>query len=246
MNDLIWLAMSGAQALAHRQESAAHNLANASTVGYRADRSVFRSVPVESGQGAPTRVYALEASAAFDPTPGPVNATGRSLDVAIVGEGWFVVQAADGGDAFTRNGRLEVGPEGALQVAGGMPVMGDGGGPLVVPPNAQVGVGADGTVSARIDGQPPVQLGRLRLVNPPPAQLVRGEDGLMRSVSPDPVPEDPGVRVAEGSLEGSNVNVVESMVGMISLARQYEVQMRLLQNAESNEQRATQLLSPAA
>jgi flagellar basal-body rod protein FlgF len=243
MNDLIWLAMSGAQALAHRQESTAHNLANANTVGYRADRSVFRSVPVESAQGSPTRVFALEASAAFDPSPGPVTATGRSLDVAIVGEGWFVVQSPDGGEALTRNGRLEVGPEGALQVAGGRPVLGDGG-PLVVPPNAQVGVGADGTVSARVEGQPPVQLGRLRLVNPPPAQLVRGEDGLMRSVSPDPVPDDPAVRVAEGALEGSNVNVVESMVGMISLARQYEVQMRLLQNAENNEQRATQLLSP--
>lgn len=245
MNDLIWLSMSGAQALAHRQESAAHNLANASTVGFRADRSVFRSVPVESAQGSATRVYALEASAAFDPSPGPVTATGRPLDVAVVGEGWFVVQAPDGSEAFTRNGRFEVGPEGALQAAGGRPVLGDGG-PLVVPPNAQVGVGADGTVSARVEGQPPVQLGRLRLVNPPPAQLVRGEDGLMRSVSPEPVPDDPVVRVADGALEGSNVNVVESMVGMISLARQYEVQMRLLQNAESNEQRATQLLAPSS
>lgn len=245
MNDMIWLAMSGAQALAHRQESVAHNLANASTVGYRADRSVFRSVPVESDQGSATRVYALEASAAFDPTPGPVTATGRALDVAIVGEGWFVVQSADGSEAFTRNGRLEVGPDGALLVAGGRPVLGDGG-PLVVPPNAQVGVGSDGTVSARIEGQPPMQLGRLRLVNPPPAQLVRGGDGLMRSTSPEPVPDDPAVRVAEGALEGSNVNVVESMVGMISLARQYEVQMRLLQNAENNEQRAAQLLSPSS
>lgn len=242
MNDLIWLAMSGAQTLAQRQESLAHNLANASTVGFRADRSVFRAVPVEAADGSPTRVFALEATAAFDPSPGPVTATGRALDLAINGAGWFVVQGADGGEAFTRNGRFELGADGALLAPGGRPVMGDGG-PLVVPPNARVSVGADGTVSSRVDGQPPVQLGRLRLVNPPPAELVRGADGLMRSTAPDPVPDDPTVRVADGALEGSNVNVVESMVGMIALARQYEVQMRLLQNAENNEQRATQLLS---
>ncbi len=244
MNDLIWLAMSGAQALTHRQSSVAHNLANANTAGFRADRSVFRAVPVESQQGSATRAFALEASAAFDPSPGPVSATGRPLDVAVAGDGWFVVQTSDGGEAYTRNGRFEVGPEGTLQGVGGRPVLTDGG-PLAVPANAQLSVGEDGTVSARIEGQPAALLGRLKLVNPPPSELVRGEDGLMRSRTDEPVLEDPGVRVSAGALEGSNVNVVESMVGMIALARQYEVQMRLLQNAESNEQRATQLLSPS-
>jgi len=120
--------------------------------------------------------------------------------------------------------------------------MGDGG-PLVVPLNAVVSVGSDGTVSARTGNQVPVQVGRLRLANAAAGELVKGPDGLLRSASGEPVQDDPNLKVAGGALEGSNVNVVESMVGMIALARQFEVQMRLLQTAESNEQRASQLLS---
>ncbi len=243
MNDLIWSAMSGAKALTQRQDALAHNLANASTVGFRAELSAFRAIPLQADGTAPTRAFSLEATTGFDPTPGPVSATGRPLDAAIVGEGWFVVQTADGGEAYTRNGRFEIGAEGTLQLPGGQPVLGEGG-PLIVPPNAEVMIGDDGTVSARTEqGQPLVQLGRLRLVNPPAAELVRGDDGLMRAGGAEPPADDPDVRVAAGALEGSNVNVVESMVGMIALARQFEVQMRLLQNAENNEQRATQLLS---
>jgi len=199
-------------------------------------------VPANSTDTASTRVFNIEATAGFDASAGPMLATGRPLDVAIRGEGWFVVQTPAGDEAYTRNGAFQLGPDGALQTAAGQTVMGDGG-PLVVPQNASVTIGSDGTVSTRVDGQPPVQLGRLRLVNPPQTELRRGEDGLMRTVSGQPAADDPAVRVADGTLEGSNVNVVESMVGMIELSRRFEMQMRLLQTAESNSQRAAQLLS---
>lgn len=242
MDDLIYVAMNGAKALAQRQEALTHNLANANTTGFRADLTAYRAVPANAPGTAPTRVFNIEATAGFDSTPGPVISTGRPLDLAIRGSGWFVVQTPTGDEAYTRNGAFQLGADGSLQTANGALVMGDGG-PLAVPQNATVTVGGDGTVTARIPGQAPTQIGRLRLVNPEPAELTRGADGLMRTASGAPAADDPTVGVVDGALEGSNVNVVESMVGMIELSRRFEMQMRLLQNAENNSQRAAQLLS---
>jgi flagellar basal-body rod protein FlgF len=242
MDRLVYLSMSGAKALMERQDAIANNLANANTPGFRADLMAFRAVPVQAEGTSSTRVYNLEVTAGFDHKPGPVMQTGAPLDVAIRGQGWFVVQTPDGGEAYTRNGNFTLGPEGALQTAAGQQVMGDGG-PLVIPANAEVVVGADGTVSARTGGQPPIQVGRLRLVNPPPEELVKGADGLIRTSGGDPAPADPAVRVAAGAVESSNVNVVEAMVGMIALARQFEYQMKLMQTTQTNDERAASLLS---
>ena len=242
MDRMIYTAMSGAKATMTRQDALANNLANASTSGFRADLSAFRAVQLQ-GEGAPTRVYALEATAGYDAAEGPVMQTGRPLDIAIRGPGWFAVQGLDGNEAYTRGGGLELSAEGTLQTRGGLAVLGDGG-PIVVPPNSTVSIGSDGTVTAKQGNTPPTPVGRIKLVNPPPAELRKGADGLMRTAGGDPAPEDPAVRVADGALEGSNVNPVESMVGLIAVARQFEMQMKMLQTAESNEQRAAKLLAP--
>ena len=242
MDRMIYLAMSGAKALTQRQEALTNNLANASTTGFRADMMTFRSVPVNAESAASTRVFSMEATAGFNVQQGPVSTTGRSLDVAIRGEGWFVVQTPDGSEAMTRNGSFQLGADGTLQTANGLPVLSDGG-PITLPPNAEVLIGADGTITARQGNQAPLQVGKLKLANPDPATLTKGGDGMVRTTNGDPPTDDPLVRVADGALEGSNVNVVESMVGMIALARQFEMQMRLLSNAEQNEQKAAQLLS---
>ncbi len=242
MDRLIYTAMSGAKATLTRQDALANNLANASTAGFRADLSAFRAVPIQ-GTGAPTRVHALEATAGFDPSEGPVTQTGRPLDVAVRGRGWIAVQGLDGNEAYTRAGRFEVSADGTLQTAAGMAVLGDGG-PIVVPQGSAVTIGADGTVTAKQQGAPPTPVGLIKLVNPPAGELRKGGDGLMRTADGAPAPADPLVRVADGALEGSNVNPVESMVGMIAAARQFETQMKMLQTAESNEQRASRLLAP--
>jgi len=242
MDRMIYLSMSGAKALMQRQDALANNLANGSTDGFRADLMAFRAVPGEQPNAATTRVWSLEANAGFDAASGPIRQTGRSLDVALAGGGWLAVQGADGGEAYTRDGALEVGADGTLQNRRGQLVLGDGG-PLSVPPGADVSIGGDGTVSARIGSQAPFQVGRLKLVNPPLEDLRKDADGLVRLRSGDEAPPDESVRVVPGSIEGSNVDVVQSMVGMIALARQFEMQMRLLQTAESNEQKASQLLS---
>ncbi len=242
MDRLIYTSMSGAKNLLYRQDTLAQNLANATSTGYRADVVALRAVPAR-GAEAGTRVFTVETTIGADFTPGPMTATGRSLDVAVQGPGWLSVQAADGSEAYTRNGSLQVSADGTLQLPNGLPLLGDGG-TLTVPPNSAVTVAPDGTVSAKVAGQTAVNnVGRIKLVNPETNELTKGPDGMFRLASGDSADADPNVRLAEGTLEGSNVNVVEAMIGMISAARQFEMQMKLLSSAEQNEQKASSLIA---
>jgi flagellar basal-body rod protein FlgF len=239
MDRMIYLSMAAAKATMHRQEVVSHNLANASTNGFRAELAAFRAVPVR-GDGASTRVYALESTVGYSNAPGVVQTTGRPLDVAVKGNSWLAVQALDGTEAYTRAGALEVNAEGLLTDVQGRPVVGDGG-PLTLPANATVEVAADGTVSAKVGRERPQPVGRLKLVTPE-APLQRGTDGLFRASEGD-LAGDPAARLQSGALEGSNVNAIESMVAMIAAARQFEQQMKALQTAEQKEQSATKLLT---
>ena len=241
MDRMIFLSMSGAKATMQRQDALANNLANASTPGFRAELQAFRSVPVE-GSGASTRVYSLETTTGYDSTPGAITSTGRNLDVAAKGNAWLAVQALDGTEAYTRGGSLELSSDGTLTTRSGLPVLGDGG-PLQVPPNTAVSIGADGTVSAKSSDGKSSTIGKLKLVTPE-AALTRGEDGLFRAADGD-LSADDTARVQDGALEGSNVNPVENMVAMISAARQFEAQMKMVQTAEANEKSAVQLLGGA-
>ena len=242
MDKLIYTAMSGATAAANRQAVLSNNLANVSTNGFRAEMATYRAVPVR-GDGATTRVLAMEATAGHLNTPGPIQRTGRNTDVATTGNAWLTVQGLDGTEAYTRNGAFEVNGEGTLVTGSGLPVLSDGG-PIIVPAGGEVAIGFDGTITAKVGNQPPTGIGKLKMVTPTADDpLKRGDDGLFRATSGDPLPADATAKLASGALEGSNVNAVETMVGMIQTARQFEVQMRLLQTAESNDRSAGQLLS---
>ena len=240
MDRLIYLSMAGAKATLQRQDTLANNLANASTTGFRAEMQAFRAVPVR-GDGASTRVYALESTIGHDTRPGPVQSTGRPLDVAVQGKSWLAVQALDGAEAYTRAGSLQVNAEGQLVTPSGLPVLGDGG-PITVGVNAAVEIAGDGSITATTGNGRPQQVGRLKLVTPE-GNLNRGTDGLFRAPEGD-APVDPSARVQSGALEGSNVSPVETMVAMIAAARQFEQQMKMLQGAEQREQGAAKLLAP--
>jgi len=239
MDRMIYLSMSGAKATMQRQDTLANNIANVSTPGFRAELQAFRAVPVQ-GSGASTRVYSLETTTGYDASAGAVIATGRNLDVAVKGKSWLTVQALDGTEAYTRGGALEVSNDGTLTTRSGLPLMGDGG-PLQVPPNAAVSIGADGTVSAKGSDGKNTAIGKLKLVTPD-APLRRGDDGLFRAADGD-LSADDTARVQDGALEGSNVSAVESMVAMISAARQFEAQMKMIQTADADEKSAAQLLT---
>ena len=242
MDRMIYLSMSGAKAAMQRQEVLANNLANVSTNGFRAELAAFRAVPVQ-GSGASTRAYALESTVGASFEPGAVTPTGRPLDVAMKGNAWLAVQGLDGTEAYTRAGALDVDAQGQLATKTGLAVLGDGG-PIVVPPNSEVSIAGDGTVSAKGANGRSTTIGRLKLVTPEsPAQISRGADGLFRAAEGD-LSADGSARLQDGALEGSNVSAVETMVAMISAARQFEHQMKLLQTAERQEQTAAKLLSP--
>lgn len=241
MDRLIYTSMTGAKHLMYRQDTLAQNLANANTTGYRADSVALRAVPAR-GQEAGTRVFTVETTIGSDFSSGPMQTTGRALDVAVQGDGWIAVQGRDGDEAYTRAGNLQIGADGTLQLPNGLPVLGEGG-PITLPQDARISIGADGTVSSKMTDSPESnQVGRIKLVNPPARDLTKGLDGLFHTRDGEPAQADDSVRLAEGTLESSNVNVVEAMIGMIAAARQFEMQMKLLQSAEQNEQKASSLV----
>ncbi|MEI7611325.1 MAG: flagellar basal-body rod protein FlgF [Betaproteobacteria bacterium] len=244
MDRLIYTAMTGAKHAFLQQAGVANNLANASTTGYRSMEHKFRAVPVQ-GEGAPTRAFVVDASVVDSFDQGPMMATGRPLDVAVQGAGWIAVESADGREAYTRAGNLQVNANGQLQTASGLNVLSDGG-PIGVPPDNRITFAPDGTISAvPLFGTPNNTnvIARVKLVNPPENELVRGGDGLFRTKNGAPAERDEKVKLAAETLEGSNVNTVDSMVNMISLARQFEMQIKMLQTADANANKATQILS---
>ncbi|WP_371324733.1 flagellar basal body rod protein FlgF [Dechloromonas sp. ZY10] len=247
MDRLIYTAMTGAKHVFMQQAGTANNLANASTIGFKAQEHRFRAVPVVS-EAMPTRAFTVDTSVADVFDEGPLMLTGRNLDVAVKGRGWLAVQLPDGSEAYTRAGSLDVDVNGLLQTKSGHLVLGDGG-PISIPPDNNIEIAPDGTISvvptfgARNNTN---AIGRMKLVNPPEGELVRGGDGLFRLRDGQPAVQDDAVRLAPGSLEGSNVNVTDAMVNLISLARQFELQTKMLQTADQNAQRADQLLSLSA
>lgn len=243
MDRLIYTAMTGAKHILAQQATTSHNLANATTTGFRAQVDQFRAVPVQ-GAPLPTRAFVVDSTPGSDFRAGAIQHTGRDLDVAVQGAGWIAVRAADGSEAYTRNGSLKLDENGVLQTRDGLAVQGDGG-PIAIPPGRNLAVARDGTISLVPDGSAATGLAtvaRIKLVNPRETDLVRGDDGLFRLKSGAPAPADPNVNLVSGALESSNVNVVDEMVNMISLARQFEMQMKLIQSAESNDAKAAQLL----
>ena len=243
MDRSLYIAMTGASQILRAQAEVSHNLANASTVGFKAELSAFRDLPV-LGEGLPTRLNAVARGSGYDFSSGTLSTTGRDLDVAVQGQGWIAVQSPNGGEGYTRAGNLQLTPDGVLTDARGNPVLGDGG-PISLPPASHVDIGADGTISVVPLGQNPSTLAtvdRIRLVNPPVDQLQQGDDGLMHLANGGSAPADANVQLASGVLEGSNVNPSTALVKMIELSRQFEMQVQAIHDADQNAQAASQLL----
>jgi flagellar basal-body rod protein FlgF len=246
MDRMLYVSMTGAKQILEAQGIVSHNLANVSTTGFRADLHSFTSQPIP-GAGFPTRINAYNGGAGLSTETGPVMQTGRPLDVAINGDGWIAVQAPDGSEAYTRAGDLRLTPEGNLVTATGLPVLGDGG-PISLPPFDEVAIGGDGTITIVAQGISAASasaVGRLKLVNPPAAQLAKGDDGFVRLKSGQPAPADASVTVIGGSLEGSNVNAARALVEMIEFQRLFDMQVKLMSTADQNAQTAQRLLQSA-
>lgn len=235
MDKLLYTAMTGASQITLAQRAHANNLANVLTSGFKRDFEQARSMPL-FGDGYPARVFAMSERPATDFTTGSLQETGNPMDVSVEGNGWLAVQAPDGSEAYVRTASLVIDALGQLRTGSGLPVLGNAG-PIAVPPQQHVEIGADGTLSIRSLGEAPnvlAEVDRLKLVNPDPKNLSKGEDGLIR-VKDGAAPEaDAAVRVASGFLESSNVNAVAEMTSILSLSRQFELNLKMMRSAEDN------------
>lgn len=241
---MLYLAMSAAKQTMQAQALATHNLANATTTGFKADFEAQRAMPV-FGPGHPTRVFAMTERPGVDLAPGSIETTGNDLDIAINGPGFIAVLAPDGTEAYTRAGDLRITVNGQLVNGAGHPVLGNGG-PIAVPQSQSLLIGVDGTISIRPLGQEAntmAQVDRIRLVNPALDQLVKGPDGLLRLADGAAAPPDARVRVASGALEGSNVNSVAQMVDIITHARNYEMAVKAMSTAQQMDAAGARLLN---
>lgn len=244
MDKALYIAMTGAKHNMLAQANHANNMANVNTTGFRADFAQARAMGVYYGDGQPTRAYALTESPATDFDYGPINVTDRDLDVAINGDGFFAVQSKDGSEAYTRAGDFQLDANGMLRTGNGLPVLGNNG-PIALPPIEKVTIGTDGTVSIVAQGEGPetlVAIDRIKLVQPELANLEKSADGLFRDTEQDILPADANVQVTSGALEGSNVNAVDAFTDILTLSRQYEMQVKLMKSVEKNSESSSSLL----
>ncbi|MFV1983672.1 MAG: flagellar basal-body rod protein FlgF [Thiohalomonadales bacterium] len=243
MDHMLYVAMSGAKQIMQAQAVNANNLANVNTTAFRADLVDAESRQIY-GPGYPSRVNVISDDSTTDFSNGTLATTGRNLDVAVNGEGWFVVQTDDGTEALTRNGSFKISPEGLLVTNKNLPVMGESG-PISIPQAQKIEINGNGSVSVVPIGEPAtsiVLLDRLKLVNPDNSNLVKGTDGLVRLNNGGSFSNDSTVSIVAGTLENSNVNSIEAMVNMIELQRQFEMQIKLMKQAEKNDEQTAQML----
>ncbi|MAX52922.1 MULTISPECIES: flagellar basal-body rod protein FlgF [Methylophaga] len=243
MDRSLYIAMNGAQQTMLAQAANANNLANVNTTGFRADFEQFRSMPV-FGEGLPSRVYSMLERPQTDYQTGSIQSTGRDLDISVQGEGFIAVQGKDGREGYTRAGDLHVTEAGQLVTGTGLAVMGEGG-PIAIPPAQTVEIGSDGTISIRPIGEAAnalAVLDRIKLVKPDLQQVFKDSDGLMRMQDGSEAPLDATVKVASGTLEGSNVNAVGALVNMIELQRQYEMQVKMMDTTQENSAASARLM----
>ena len=243
MDRMLYVAMNGAKQNMLAQAINSNNLANISTTGFRADLAAARSMPLYGGSGHPTRVYSMTEKPGIDFNQGAMSTTGRDLDIAVAGNGFIAVQTKDGAEAYTRAGDLKTNNAGVLQTGTGYAVLGEGG-PITIPEAAKVDIGKDGTISiAQIgEGGGSTVIDRIKLVNPNLKELKRNEEGLFVLKNGQAADADDEVSVVSGTIETSNVNAAATLVNMIELARQFEMQVKMLKTAEENNAQASQMM----
>ena len=244
MDKGLYIAMSAAKQSMWSQAIHSNNLANANTNGFRADLAQFRSQPVFGGDGLPTRVYAMTENPGTDMSPGSMMQTGRDMDMAVEGEGFLAVQGLNGKEGYTRSGAFYVDESGLLKVGNGLPVLGNGG-PISIPQNQKLEIGVDGTVSVVVagsDANVSAVVDRIKLVKPDLKQLIKSDDGLLRLKNGSPAEADPSIRVASGFLESSNVNAVSEFTSVLALARQYELNVKMMHTMEKADESSQRLM----
>lgn len=235
---MIYVATSSSANILQAQTMSANNLANVNTPGFKADHPLFASYLKEGTDTLPSRVYSVMNGSRTDFTPGGMMPTGNTMDIAVNGQGWFAVMSNDGNEAYMSTTSMQVTQEGLLVTAHQLPILGASG-PITIPSGQKIDIGTDGTVTATpMEGTnlTPTVIDRIKLVKPNNNDLIKSQDGMVRTKTGANLEADASVKLVTGFLETSNVNVVESMMSMIALSRQFEIQLKLLNIAKENSQ----------
>ncbi|KTD16271.1 flagellar basal-body rod protein FlgF [Legionella jordanis] len=243
MEPVLYNAMHGSKTDFHKQTINTNNLANANTPGFKADIFQAQSMYV-NGSVKTKEAYVSQQENSTDFTDGELITTGRDLDVAVQGDGWFAVQDSKGKEVYTRAGDFQLTENGMLVTAGKKPVLGDGG-PISIPPAKRIEIGSDGTISIvpmEGDSNSLAVIDRLKLVKINPRDLTKNEEGLMTLKQGATAQTDASITVVKGALEGSNVNAVHQMVNLIATGREFDAQMKLMQIVDDNSDKLAQLL----
>ena len=245
MDNFLYVSMSGAKETMNALAIHGNNLANANKTAFKASFEQARSMQV-NGHGLPTRVFALAESPGQNFDSGIVHGTDRDLDVAIEGEGWFVVQSEAGDEGLTRSGDFNIDVDGFLIDMKGQQVLDDRGNAIFVPmPIEKFNIRRDGVIEILPEGAPPEaleEIAQLKLVNPNIKDLMRGADGLFRRSDGAPVQISDDVVVVNGALESSNVNLSSELTSLINLQRSFEMQIKMMKKAEEIDKSSDTLL----
>lgn len=243
MDKMLYTAMNGARQAMQAQTAISHNLSNANTTGFKSHFNTFTSWHV-SGPGFNTRVMNQQDADDINLTPGPLTTTDRELDVAVNGEGFIAVQNSSGGESYTRAGDLRIDSNGRLTTGAGFAVLGNGG-PIALPPAEKIDIGMDGSISIVPVGQAADSLviaDRIKLVNPDLRSLQKDTDGLLQLTAGGNANAAAEVKLESGVLEHSNVNAVGQMIELITNARQFETNIKLMQEAKTTDEASARLL----
>ena len=235
MSTVLQVAAAASRQIANAQAVVTHNLANAGTTAFKADLFYAEQGYVNKGDAG---------ASAVDFRVGNIAYTGRDLDIAIAGDGWMQVITPAGEEVLSRRGDLRIDPNGNLIDAEQNQILGDGG-PINVPADSRVTIGADGTVSFIPRGETAlgtVVTGRILLVNPAPETLTKGLDGNIRAEGQANLEPAAEVQLAVGALETSNVNPIASMVQMIELSRSFEGQIQTMKSADELDASSASLM----
>lgn len=243
MDRALYLAMSGGTQVMNAQAIHANNLANVSTTGFRSDFEQARSMQV-NGDYYPSRVYAMTENPGTNFDMGVLQQTGRAMDIAVQGDGFIAALDGTGQEVYTRAGDLQLTVSGQLVTGTGLPVLGAAG-PIFLPPLDVLEISGDGTVSIIPqggDGTQVTTLNRIKLVSADPEELVKGNDGLIRTKSGENLLVNNNVQVISGFLEGSNVNAVEEMTNIMELSRRFEMNIKVMNTVRENENASARIL----
>jgi len=245
MDRALYIGMTGAKQAMRSQSVSSNNLANVNTTGFRKDFNNFISLEI-AGAGHKSRANVVANGRVSDFTPGQMVQTGRDLDIAVKGEGFIAIQREDGTEGLTRTGSFKITENGLLMNSEGFPVVGNDGGPIAIPPADKIQIGEDGTISILPTGQQVTNLAvidRIKLVNPSIKDVEKNTDGtFILKDSDQTLGPDAAVRIVSGFVESSNVNGVQEMVKMISSARLFEAQVKIMSTVKENDSASSKLL----